>query len=902
MKKILSLIMTFAIALTIVAIAPIGVSATDTDKTVSAVSTFDVSQNADDFSWDNALVYFLLTDRFFNGNTSNDHSYERGLNKDGTVTTAMKSDAASFQGGDFVGITKKIEEGYFDNLGVNALWISAPYEQIQGYCCSGNGKSSFPHYSYHGYYAGDYSQFDQNFGTADEFQTMVDTAHSHNIRIVLDIVMNHPGYNTMYDMNKFGYAILNDGWENEYYAFRGDNNTYHNYITYSDANRRDELSEAWGKWWGKDWIRAELSGYKGFGSGDILGSAGGELPDFKTESTEEVSIPVFLQNKWTSEGVYDTTMAEMNSWFTANNKPKTVRNYLCYWLSRYVEKYGVDGFRCDTAKHVEREAWAELKDTCSLSLENWRKANPDKPGADWDENFWMTAEVYGKTLSSGNDEYFKVGKFDSTINFAFTGGNGVSVASAINGTYEKYAENINTSDNYNLLTYISSHDTALCGRDKKSTAYDAEKLIYQGSALQLMPGGVQIFYGDETGRPYVRDSISSVQSIISSGNHDVRSFMNWDNIDNDILVHWQKVGTFRNRHISVGAGEHKTLNSSSDGAAFARYYDKNGIKDKVLCYIGGNTNTSVSITVDPELFPDGTILKNCYDNTESMVYNGKVNFNSGVNGTILGEVVGTGTPIQVENVEIQNAVETIKVGDTTVVSAIVTPDNATAPYIVWSSGDESVATVDVDGKITAVGPGNTTITAEADGKSATVSVTVLQDATSVSLDVKTKALYTGSSYQLKATVSPANASNKGIQWTSSNKTVATVSSKGKVTAKAKGTAVITAKATDGSGVYGKCTITVKQRVTKIKLSNTTVKLKKKGVSAKVTATALPKYANVKTMTVKVINKKIAAINKTKINSGKAVTIKAKKKGQTQVIFTATDGSRKSATCRIRVLK
>ncbi|MCH5202891.1 MAG: Ig-like domain-containing protein, partial [Oscillospiraceae bacterium] len=820
----------------------------------------------------------------------------------GTVTTAMKSDAASFQGGDFAGITKNIEEGYFDRLGVNALWISAPYEQIQGYCCSGNGKSSFPHYSYHGYYAGDYSQIDQNFGTADEFQVLVDTAHSHNIRIVLDIVMNHPGYNTMYDMNKFGYAILNDGWEDEYYAFKGDNNTYHKYITYTDANRKEELTEAWGKWWGNNWIRAELSGYGGFGPGDILGSAGGELPDFKTESTEEVSIPEFLQNKWTQEGVYDNTMEEMNSWFAANNKPKTVRNYLCYWLSRYVEKYGVDGFRCDTAKHVEREAWAELKDVCSISLENWRKANPDKPGADWDENFWMTAEVYGKTLSGANDEYFKVGKFDSTINFAFTGGNGLSVVSAINDTYQKYAENINTSDNYNLLTYISSHDTALCGRDKRSTAYDAEKLIYQGSALQLMPGGVQIFYGDETGRPYVRDSISSVQSIIAAGNHDVRSFMNWDEIDNDILAHWQKVGTFRNRHISVGAGEHKTLSTSSDGAAFARYYDKNSVKDKVLCYIGGSANTSVSITVDSELFPDGTILKNCYDDTEAMVYHGKVKFNSGINGTILCEVVGTGAPIQVESVEIKNAVETIKVGETTAFSAIVTPDNATESDVVWSSSDESVATVDVEGKITAVGPGTTTITAEADGKSATVSLTVLQDVTAVSLNAKTKVLYTGSTYQLKATVKPENASNKAIQWTSSNKNVATVSQTGKVTAKAKGTAVITATATDGSGVYGKCTITVKQRVTKIKLSKTTVKLKKKGTSAKIKATALPKNANVKTMTVIVENKKIAKINKTKISSGKAVTIKAKKRGKTKVIFTASDGSKKKAVCKIKVLK
>ena len=298
---------------------------------VDATSTGDdywtASQNADNFSWDNASVYFLLTDRFYNGNQSNDHSYDRGLEQDGTVTTDMKSNAASFQGGDFAGITKKITEGYFDDLGVNALWISAPYEQVQGYCCAGNGKSSFPHYAYHGYYAGDYSEFDQNFGTEQEFQTMVDTAHEHGIRIVLDIVMNHPGYNTMYDMNKYGFGKLKDGWETEYYSFAGNNNTYHNYITYSDANQTAELTKLWGNWWGGSWMRSGLSGYPAPGGSDQTMSVG-SLPDFKTESTTAVEIPTFLQTKWKTEGTYTQKMNDLNNWFSSTGNTKRVRNYL----------------------------------------------------------------------------------------------------------------------------------------------------------------------------------------------------------------------------------------------------------------------------------------------------------------------------------------------------------------------------------------------------------------------------------------------------------------------------------------------------------------------------------------------------------------------------------------------
>ena len=407
LKKFLSVALSATMMASTVALAP-SFSAKTVDKATTRASESATSK--DNFTWDNASVYFLLTDRFNNGNTSNDHSYGRGLEKDGTVTTKMRSNAASFQGGDFVGITEKINEGYFDKLGVNALWVSAPYEQIQGYTCTGTKeKSSMPHYAYHGYYAGDYTNFDQNFGTEEEFKTMVDTAHKHGLRVVLDIVMNHPGYNTMYDMNKFGFGRLLNGWEDEYYSYKGFNDTYHKYISYEDSKDDGSLAKDWSTWWGASWLRGGLQGYPAFASGAanvLMGSAGGLLPDFRTESTAEVELPTFLANKWKQEGNYDTKIAEMNKWFKDNNKTKRVRNYLCYWLSSYVEKYGIDGFRCDTAKHVELDSWAELKDDCTKALENWRKNNPDKAGADWDEPFWMTGEVYGKALSGPSDDYF----------------------------------------------------------------------------------------------------------------------------------------------------------------------------------------------------------------------------------------------------------------------------------------------------------------------------------------------------------------------------------------------------------------------------------------------------------------------------------------------------------------
>ncbi len=596
--------------------------------TANAESNNAYPTSADDFTWDNATVYFLLTDRFYNGDESNDHSYNRGLDKDGNV--ADYNTVASFQGGDFKGLTEKINEGYFNDLGVNAIWVSGWYEQIHGYSVGGDGKNSFPHYAYHGYYALDFTEIDKNFGSEEEFKTMIDAAHEKGIRVVMDVVMNHPGYNNIYDMNEYGYGVLKEGWEDVYYDFNNINQTnYHGKIDYNTG------SEQWLNWWGKDWMRAGIAGYDNNGVG-VLQESVTYLPDFKTESENAVELPQILVTKWTREGTLEEKTAELDATIEKYGLgEKTVRNHMIAWYAQWVEQYGIDGFRCDTAKHVEMDSWKALDEACSKALENWRTANPDAVGADWDEEFWMTGEHFGQVLIE--NDYYSNG-FDSMINFAFspsasgTGDTGMLKARDINKTYATYAETINKNDNFNALTYISSHDTGLVRKD----------LFYQASALLLLPGGVQIFYGDESNREYVECSIHD---------HENRGFMNWDWIEDntaasaEYLEHWQKVGTFRNSHIAVGAGSHKALNStadnegSKDGVAFARIYDKNDVYDKIVCVIDAEQNWDITIDVTG-IFPNGTELMNTYTGKTATVENGKVTFYSGDNGTLLIEQVG----------------------------------------------------------------------------------------------------------------------------------------------------------------------------------------------------------------------------------------------------------------------
>ncbi len=580
-------------------------------KTNAMASTVKGTVGADKFSWDNATVYFLLTDRFKNGNTANDHSYNRGLDKNGNVIN-VNDDRATFHGGDFAGVTQAIEEGYFDDLGVNALWISAAYEQIHGYIVGGDGSPSFAHYSYHGYYVLDYTQTDANFGTEEEFKTLVDTAHEHGLRVVMDIVMNHAGYNSLYDMNEYDFGTVKSGWEDYYYSMTNVNNKdYHSYIDY-------EVSASdWGKWWGPGWVRSGLPGYtKGGGDQYTMSLAG--LPDFMTESKSEVGIPEFLAKKWKQEGRYEQEVNELKTFLSDNGYSMTVTNCISYWLSSWVREYGVDGFRCDTAKHVKFDSWKTLSGMCTEGLKTWRKNNPSAPGADWTDDFWMTGEEWDHGVSY--DGYYTQGGFDSMINFDMCGGGNLSL-NKVSGKYDDYAKAINSKDDFNVLSFISSHDELLTRGNS----------IYTGSAFLLLPGAVQIFYGDETDRENV--SGLSFDGYGGAG-HSLRSDMNWDTMNENTLAHWQKVGTFRNKHIAVGAGDNTAVTTSS-GVGFVRTYSKNGVTDRVAACIGANANTNVTINVSDAWNPGDNVV-NYYDSSSAVVdQDGTVTFNSGVNGTIL---------------------------------------------------------------------------------------------------------------------------------------------------------------------------------------------------------------------------------------------------------------------------
>lgn len=271
--------------------------------------------------------------------------------------------------------------------------------------------------------------------------------------------------------------------------------------------------------------------------------------------------------------------------------------------------------------------------------------------------------------------------------------------------------------------------------------------------------------------------------------------------------------------------------------------------------------------------------------------------------TVTSSTPSPSTPVAVSGVALNKKVATVNVGKKVTVKATVTPANADNKTLVWTSSNTKIATVS-NGVVKGVKAGRVIITAKTTDDSnisATCTVTVKQPVTRISLSKKAT-MYTGKKLTLKAKVNPANASNKALTWKSSNTKIAKVASNGVVTGVKAGTVKITATAKDGSRKSATCTVTVRQSVSKITLSKTNVVLPKKGSSYNVRVTVAPKNAYNKNVTVKSAKTKVAKVSASTVKSGKTVKITAVKKGTTKVVFTAKDGSKKSATCKVTVKK
>ncbi len=534
------------------------------------------------FSWDNVTIYFLITDRFNNGDTTNDTSFDRQQDS--------RNNELDFHGGDIPGVTQKIREGYFDKLGVSAIWVTPVVENRHGFNNPPANDPTFRDYPYHGYHTNDWTAFDPNFTSAEQFEEFIDEAHNHGIRVLIDIVMNHSGYRTFKNVNG-NFEFVDEDYPS-------------------------------------DWVRL-VCGEDGELACDDYSTPLYGLPDIRTESFNAVNLPQWLLNKWDAEGRKQQELDELDAYFARTGKPRAPRYYLIKWLTDWVREYGIDGFRVDTERHVGADAWRELKDESVLALREWKQNNPTKKLDDLD--FYMTGEDSGLNIkNSPNDplpEDFTVSKFNSMINFqspktAYTEMGQEEIFSSFAAKLNQDG-GFGTNGEYNMVSYLRSHDFS---------EFYTGNMYYGGTTLLLSPGAVQIFYGDESGRAFF-DS----ETYVDAG---YRGDMNWDSLDEGMLFHWRKLGTFRREHASIGAGSHQKLSDSP--YIFKREYNRNNENDKTLVFQGQDGDFAGALNVFG-MWPDGTLLKDYFSDLTATVSNGTVNF-----GTTFGMVL-VGEPFEVSN-------------------------------------------------------------------------------------------------------------------------------------------------------------------------------------------------------------------------------------------------------------
>ena len=216
--------------------------------TATNVTVTERKKSAGDFDWDEAVIYFAVTDRFFDGDASNNDAYGVGDYNVG------EKGGSSYHGGDFAGLNQKLD--YLKDLGVNTIWITPIVENITE--DQHDNETDTATYGYHGYWASDFTKLNKHLGKEQQFKALLDAAHSKGMKIMVDVVLNHAGYGREDYFN----SILTDADGNSISMIRNSSNTI------SGDDKYDSLSD---------------------------------LPDFVTENKAVTDQLVAWQTEWMSK-------------------------------------------------------------------------------------------------------------------------------------------------------------------------------------------------------------------------------------------------------------------------------------------------------------------------------------------------------------------------------------------------------------------------------------------------------------------------------------------------------------------------------------------------------------------------------------------------------------------------
>jgi pullulanase-type alpha-1,6-glucosidase len=408
------------------------------------------------------VFYFVLPDRFDNGDTANDHA---GLAGDRLATGFDPTDKGFYHGGDIAGLQAKLD--YIEGLGTTAIWMAPLFKNrpVQG---SGADASA----GYHGYWITDFTQLDPHFGTNAELAAFVTAAHARGIKVFFDIITNHTADVIDYAEGEYSYISKTDA-------------------PYVDAN-------------GLEFDDRDYAGTGTFPPLDLESFP--YNPVFRTVADETVKAPAWLNDRTHYHNRGDSSFAGESSnygdFFGLDDlftEQPAVQDGMIEIYETWVTEVGIDGFRIDTAKHVNMEFWQAFSPALqshAASLGN--------------EDFFMFGEVFDSNPAFMST-YTTEGGLQATLDFGFQSrAQGFAASSAAtNDLRDFFAQDDFYTDAdsnaYSLPTFLGNHDMGRIGRfvaQANPGADDAELLARARLAhtlMYLVRGMPVVYYGDEQG-------------------------------------------------------------------------------------------------------------------------------------------------------------------------------------------------------------------------------------------------------------------------------------------------------------------------------------------------------------------------------------------------------------------
>ena len=805
-------------------------------------------------------IYFVITTRFYDGDSSNNVHCWDGKAINGSDTPWR---------GDFKGLIDKLD--YIKALGFTAVWITPVVKNASGY-------------DYHGYHAINFKEVDKRYESADvTYQDLIDAVHERGMKIIQDVVFNHTG---------------NWGEENLYPIFKRD-------MTKDQADTEDCMIPNTSMAGLEDYNDITASGNQSKGTRQFLRRLQVLNVDgdgkYKYDAKDIYHHTGFTASAF-EQYVVQTTSIHYADCIDLNTENPTVYKYLVDAYSQYI-RMGVDAFRVDTVKHISRltfnkafitqlndvynevhgttgegnfymfgevcaryrNVWNDGKPAISSPFYTWKETkeyawddseteaaiatNTASVAKHWDDNLDPSKQPTSKNVYLDGNNYHTpdysqhsgLNVIDFPMHWAFK--------SAGEAYQQALAEDPYYNDSSFNVTYVDSHDYAPDGAPENQRFAGSSETWAENLSLMFTFRGIPcLYYGSEiefkkgckidegpnialenSGRAYFGDHIEGSVDVADFARYSNATGAMAETLNYPLSLHIQRLNRLRAAIPALRKGQYSTEGCKGNMAFKRRYTDSTTDSFALIALTSDASFTGIpngkytdAITGDVKTVSDGKLSTSGINGQGDLrvyvldtdltkapgIIEGKSAYMSGDGGPV-NVVVVKPTGITLDGATTAN----LDLGETAQFKATVSPSNATSKTVSWSSSDTTVATVSSSGVVTAKGEGTATIYAatsnavksDYDNKTAlvaTATVTVKATGvrvTSLTLSKKSVSLEAGEAVTIKTTIMPPNASAKyaKVTWASADTKVAKVSDSGVISAVKQGKTTVTATTMDG---------------------------------------------------------------------------------------------------------